>query len=129
MCKMATINPGAFADEIEKILEEYGDEAVEALNESIEETAKESRKQIRKFNQGRRPWEHYPKGWTYKIKKGRLDIEGVVYNKDHYQLTHLLEFGHAKRNGGRTAAFPHIADVNDFAQKDVLERLERKLSK
>lgn len=129
MCKMATISPGAFADEIEKILEEYGDEAVEALNESIEKTAKESRKQIREFNQGRTTWEEYPEGWAIEVTKGRLETSATVYNKSKPGLTHLLEFGHALRNGGRTAAFPHIAEVNDFAQKEVLKRLEEKLAK
>lgn len=129
MYKMAAISPGAFAEEIEKILEEYGDEAVEALNESIEKTAKESQKQIRKFNQGRTTWEEYPKGWAIEVAKERLETSATVYNKSKPGLTHLLEFGHALRNGGRTAAFPHIAEVNDFAQKEVLKRLEEKLAK
>lgn len=127
---MATvINSESFAAEIQKILEDYGDEAAQALTESVEETAKESQKQIRKFNQGRTTWEEYPKGWAIEVTKERLETSATVYNKSKPGLTHLLEFGHALRNGGRSSAFPHIADVNDFAQKDVLERLERKLSK
>ncbi len=126
---MATIQPENLAGEIEKILNEYGDECVDALSESIEETAKEAQKELKHFNQGRKTWRNYPKGWSVKIEKSRLSTEGVVYNSNHYQLTHLLEFGHATRNGGRTAAFPHIAEVNEFAQKDVLERLQRKLEK
>ena len=127
---MATvINSESFAAEIQKILEDYGDEAAQALTESVEETAKESQKQIRKFNQGRTTWEEYPKGWAIEVAKERLETSATVYNKSKPGLTHLLEFGHALRNGGRSSAFPHIADVNDFAQKDVLERLERKLSK
>lgn len=114
---------------IENILSEYGDEVSQVLGDVIEDVVKDSAKELKAFNQGRRPWKHYPKGWTYKIKKGRIDIEGVVHNKDHYRLTHLLEFGHAKRNGGRTAAFPHIAEVNEYAQKEVLKRLEEKLAK
>lgn len=114
---------------IESILSEYGDEVSHVLGDVIKDVAKDSVKDLKAFNQGRKPWEHYPEGWTYKIEKGRLGIEGVVHNKDHYQLTHLLEFGHAKRNGGRTAAFPHIAEVNDYAQKEVLKRLEEKLAK
>jgi hypothetical protein len=126
---MATIQPERLTDEIQKILDEYGDEASAALNEAISETAKEAQTQLRQKNQGRKLWKKYPKGWSVQIKAGRLDVEGIVYNKDHYRLTHLLEFGHATRNGGRTKAFPHIAEVNAFAQKDVLERLREKLQK
>lgn len=126
---MATIQPEKLTDEIQKILDEYGDEARAALNEAISETAKEAQTQLRQKNQGRKIWKKYPKGWSVQIKAGRLDVEGIVYNKDHYRLTHLLEFGHATRNGGRTAAFPHIEEVNAFAQKDVLERLREKLQK
>lgn len=126
---MATIQPEKLTDEIQKILDEYGDEASAALAEAISETAKEAQTQLRQKNQGRKLWKKYPKGWSVQIKAGRLDVEGIVYNKDHYRLTHLLEFGHATRNGGRTKAFPHIAEVNAFAQKDVLERLREKLQK
>lgn len=126
---MATIQPEKLTDEIQKILDEYGDEASAALAEAISETAKEAQTQLRQKNQGRKLWKKYPKGWSVQIKAGRLDVEGIVYNKDHYRLTHLLEFGHATRNGGRTKAFPHIEEVNAFAQKDVLERLREKLQK
>lgn len=126
---MATIQPEKLTDEIQKILDEYGDEARAALAEAISETAKEAQTQLRSKNMGRKLWKKYPKGWSVQIKAGRLDVEGIVYNKDHYRLTHLLEFGHATRNGGRTKAFPHIAEVNAFAQKDVLERLREKLQK
>jgi hypothetical protein len=126
---MATIQPENLADEVQKLLDEYGDVVNDALKEAIEETAKEAQQQLRSKNMGRKLWKKYPKGWSVQIKAGRLDVEGIVYNKDHYRLTHLLEFGHATRNGGRTKAFPHIADVNAFAQKEVLERLKEKLEK
>jgi hypothetical protein len=126
---MATIQPENLADEVQKLLNEYGDVVNDALKEAIEETAKEAQQQLRSKNMGRKLWKKYPKGWSVQIKAGRLDVEGIVYNKDHYRLTHLLEFGHATRNGGRTKAFPHIAEVNAFAQKDVLERLREKLQK
>ena len=56
-------------------------------------------------------------------EKGGNYAKSVVYAKDpHYRLTHLLEFGHAKVNGGRTRAFPHWAQaeqtaINDFEKK------------
>ena len=35
--------------------------------------------------------------------------------------------GHAKRGGGRTRAFPHIAPGEALAEKELLEIAERKL--
>ena len=123
-----TIQPVQLDSEIAALLEDYTDEVNEAVNQAIEETSKESQKRLRNFKQGRNPWNKYPKGWSIKVEKGALSTEAVIYNKDHYQLVHLLEFGHATRNGGRTAAFPHVADVNDFAQETLQRKIEEKLT-
>ena len=40
----------------------------------------------------------YKKGWRIKQDKARKSI--IVHNATDYQLTHLLEHGHVKRNGG-----------------------------
>ena len=70
------------------------------------------------------PLNGYKKGWTVTAKRrNRRDTEQIVHNKTQYQLTHLLEFGHATRNGGRTKEFPHIGKVAD----KVPEIFERKL--
>lgn len=42
----------------------------------------------------------------------------------YYRLPHLLERGHAKRNGGRTQAFPHIEKNTEKAQKRFEDRVE-----
>ena len=49
----------------------------------------------------------------------------VIYSQGHGSLTHLLEAGHAKRNGGRTRAFPHFA----YGQKVIEEELPKLLEK
>lgn len=64
----------------------------------------------------------YKKSWAVKTTKENANtLEVTVHSKNRYQLAHLLEFGHAKRNGGRTRAFPHIAPA-EAAAAELLER-------
>ncbi|PEQ33415.1 hypothetical protein CN467_22140 [Bacillus cereus] len=63
----------------------------------------------------------YRKGWRKK-KEGKSII---VHNSLKPQLTHLLEKGHAKANGGRVPAKVHIAPAEEKAINDFVERVER----
>lgn len=66
----------------------------------------------------------YAKGWKVKrLHESNDDIRIAVHNSKKYQLTHLLEDGHAKRGGGRVEAHPHI----EQAEKNVSERLNKKV--
>lgn len=106
------IKPADLRGVVDDILNDYTDEVAEAVESSVEKTADEVVSMLKGGSFGFND-RKYSKGWTKKIVKHRLYSEAIVYNKPHYRLTHLLEFGHAKRNGGRTRAFPHIAPVND----------------
>ena len=59
-----------------------------------------------------------------KIKDSPLSKKSVVYaGKPHYRLTHLLEHGHAKLNGGRTRAFAHWEPAEQKAIDDFIKEL------
>ncbi len=64
----------------------------------------------------------YRKSWS--IMESARSALGVIYTvyAKHYQLTHLLENGHAKRGGGRTRSFPHISKGEQFAIKELKKR-------
>ena len=118
-------------EEIKKALEDYNVEAVRVTNESIKEAAKEAAKTLKNGGPYKNRTGAYAKDWTAgqrEKKKSVAQIQGyTVYNKDHSQLTHLLEYGHQSRNGGRAKAFSHIAPLNDQIGEIVASKIESKL--
>ena len=63
----------------------------------------------------------YKAGWTRK----KVPNGYIIHNKTNYQLTHLLEHGHAKRSGGRVAGKVHIRPAEERANKRFEERIEK----
>lgn len=113
-----TIKTDQLADTIVKYLAEVSDEATEALEEAKENLAKEGVKKLKATSPKDKG--DYAKSWAQrKIKNGR-----AIYNKE-YQLTHLLEKGHAKRKGGRVAAIVHIAPVEDELSQKAAKEFEK----
>ena len=73
----------------------------------------------------------YAKGWAWQ-RTGMNRKEGSVgvtlHNKSLPGLPHLLEFGHAKRNGGRVPGKVHIAPIEkeicEEFQKEVVDKIQ-----
>lgn len=118
-------------EEIKKALEDYNVEVVRVTNESIKETAKEAAKMLKNGGPYKNRTGAYAKDWTARQRektKSVIQVQGyTVYNKNHFQLTHLLEHGHQSRNGGRVKEFAHIAPVNDQMGEMVANKIESKL--
>lgn len=118
-------------DAVKDALSEYGDAVLDVLSDAIEKTAEETAEDLK--SAGSFKGKKYRKTWKSEIEINRGGVSATVYNAKNYQLTHLLEFGHAIKSGGRTVgqtrAFPHIEAENEKAQKRVLELLEEGVSK
>lgn len=124
------INADELADAIEKSLKEYANVTKEAAFEGCEVTAEKAANELHdahpKDSEDWGSWDEYNKGWRVKEEKGRKGkMSVIVHNATHYQLTHLLEKGHAKVNGGRTRAFPHIGPVAEKAEDELIKNIQQ----
>nr|DAT52431.1 MAG TPA: putative tail component [Caudoviricetes sp.] len=111
------------AKEIAQALADFSSEIEEDLEQIKEDTADEAVQELKATSpRGRRG--KYAKGWR-KTKQGTA----IVINNREYRLTHLLEKGHAKRNGGRTQAQPHIKIVEERVIKRFEDNVIRKVQR
>lgn len=114
--------------EVGKILEEYGENVQENINEIVSQMSKKGAKAVKseaRANFGGSG--KYASGWTSQAETGRLSAQGTIYNSSLPGLPHLLEHGHANRNGGRTAGRIHIAKVEEQLVKDFESKVMSKL--
>lgn len=116
---MAKIKLNNISNEISKILSEYSEEIEEGMIKARDKVAKESAKTLRATSPEKTG--SYKQGWRVKTEGNKK----IIHNKTDYQLTHLLEHGHAKVGGGRVAARVHIKPVEEKAIKDYIEATEK----
>lgn len=99
------INVNELAKAIQDTLENYSKDVVDKMEKSSDANAKKGAKKLRES--GPKKTGKYRAGWT----KKKVGTAHIVYNKDRYQLSHLLESGYMLRNGRRKEGRPHIKPV------------------
>jgi len=110
---------------IEKELTDYKDLATDDLKKAVKSAAKTVKQDIQEkapVLTGR-----YRDSWKITKTEETSDKLVLTVHAGRYQLTHLLEHGHAKRGGGRVAAIPHIAPAEEEGEKQLEEDIERGL--
>lgn len=96
----------------------YSEEVAEGIRKEIKEVAKETVATLKTTSP--RDTGEYARGWSYRVEfESREDIRMRIYNRTKPQLTHLLEYGHAKTNGGRVEGKPHIRPAEQEAEKKL----------
>lgn len=113
---------------IEKELKDYSVAVSEKIGEAVEIVAKEVNDEIKRRVTFRQPTGKYVK--AFRIKKintgSKYNYSRVWHVLSPYcSLTHLLEHGHALRNGGRARAFPHIVYGEELAERRMEELSEK----
>lgn len=112
------------ADTVMRELENYAETTTDGVKAAVKKAANTVKKEISATAPVRTG--QYAKSWATKTTgENSHAIEITVHSRNRYQLAHLLEHGHAKRNGGRVAARPHIA----AAEQRGIEELEREIER
>lgn len=111
---MANVTIDQLANEITKAVREYTEDVSEAISKKVDEVADDVLKEVKTNH----PYKNRTGQYTKGFKKTKRDAPGgktrrVIWNKKHYRRVHLLEFGHAKRGGGRVPAYPHLRPAYD----------------
>ena len=118
---MAKVTAENLAAYIKEQLEEYAGDIQENVAEATHKVALAGVRALRAESPGSR----YPSGWRTWSETTRLQQKEIIYNSKLPGLPHLLEHGHAKRNGGRTRAIVHIQPVEDELIKSFEEEVAK----
>ena len=128
---------GSLEVQMKNILQEFNQEVQNATNNAINSTSKESVQKLKNTSPKGSPHRRrYAEGWSVKRTQegsSRGIQTAIVHNRTNYQLTHLLENGHVIRNGkgeyGRTHPIKHIEPVEEWANDELVNEIERKLNR
>ena len=114
------------------VLEEYQESVIETVQRVTSEVAKEGLSKVKAASpvSGKSPKSSaYKSGWTKKVVTNRMGASAIIYNGKYPGLVHLLEKGHALRNGGRSTAFPHVAPVEEWMNSELQKRIKEAIQK
>lgn len=118
---MPNISSEQLQAEIINQVRTYTSQVKEEIDELAKQSVKEFIADVKKQEAFKNRTGDYKKGWRLKkVEKGY-----VAHNKTDYQLTHLLEKGHAKRGGGRVEAKIHIDPAENRAVTSFLQEVKR----
>ena len=114
----------ALADTVMECLNDYADVSAEGMKKAVRKAGNTVKKEI--GANAPKDTGAYLKSWAVKnTKENSHSLEVTVYSKNRYQLAHLLEHGHAKRNGGRVAGKSHIAPAEETGIRQLEAEIER----
>lgn len=121
-----TVKIPDFERQLSNILKKYSKDTGEKIHAAAKAIAKSAALEVKRDSPVGSREKHYKDSWKSKDVGSRLIPGFVVYSaKPNYRIAHLLEKGHAKRNGGRTNPIVHIAP----AEQRAIAKFEKAVAK
>ncbi len=118
------IGAESLADAVMEQLQAYAQVSTDGMKSAVKSAGKEVAKTIK--STAPRDTGGYAKSWRAKVTaESSHALTVIVHSPTHYRIAHLLEFGHAKRGGGRVAAQPHIAKAEEEGIRQLTQEIER----
>lgn len=118
------ISVDALADTVMEYLNDYADVSTEGMKKAVKKAGNTVKKEI--GANAPKDTGVYSKSWAVKnTKESANALEVTVYSRNKYQLAHLLEHGHARRNGGRAAGKSHIAPAEETGIRQLESEIAR----
>lgn len=124
---MGKVRLDNLAEEVSKMLDEYADDVTNNVKEATHKVALLTVRALQSESKKSVNGKVYYRGWRTYSETTRLSQIETIYNAKLPGLPHLLEYGHAKRNGGRTQPKEHIGPVEDEAERLMTRELEARL--
>jgi hypothetical protein len=104
--KVVNIPIDQLAHEITSAVREYTEDVSKAIEKKVDKVANEVLRETKVLAPKRTG--EYANTFIKTKEGGYGEHRRIIWNKKHYRRVHLLEFGHAKVNGGRVPAYPHL---------------------
>lgn len=109
-------------------LDSYGAEVEEKTRKAIKSVANTTKKRLVATSPKRPGSGRYAKGWKVSVNKKTESPGAIIYNKDRYFLTHLLENPHKSRSGRTVSPKKHIEPAVDQAARLLPTKLAQELN-
>lgn len=120
---MADIRIDQLAREITSAIREYTEDVEKAVEKKVDSVANQVLKETKALAPKRTG--EYAQTFVKTKEGGYGEHRRIIWNKKHYRRVHLLEFGHAKVNGGRVQAYPHLRPAYEKYAENLPDEIKR----